>query len=393
MFSSDEDAIAPPALTPVRFNIRYLGENPEGANEAADKDEPEERDEVRGGPGEKDDPEENEYIVETGKWIISGGQNYFLHVFGDVTEEMEIIEKVPYVLLATAVLGLLISFFAGRLLSRNMLKPIKSISSQMRNISASNLSERIPEIAVEDELQELTRSFNKMIERLEQSFEKQNRFVSDASHELRTPLAVMQGHTSMLLRWGKEDKAVFESSLKTMHAEIRNMTELVEKLLTLAKNDDASLNLRREKIDAAALLQEVVDEARMLSPGSDIGIGACDADTVVADRSAIKQVLRILLDNSVKFCPPPGKIRIKAARRQGGTEISVTDEGIGIDKEKLPHIFERFFRADSSRTKKTGGTGLGLAIAKGLIESHGGTVKVKSQPGKGTQIHVYIPDV
>ena len=248
--------------------------------------------------------EDYEYTIASGQWVSYLNVPLFVYVFKDVTEEMEIVENIPLLAGVTLAIGLVLSFFAGRLVSRRVLKPVSRMSSQMQVISASNLSERLPETHSSDELEELATSFNHMIERLEQSFDRQKQFVSDASHELRTPLAVMKGHTSMLLRWGKDDPAVVQDSLQTLQSEIRGMTNLIDQLLMLARNDDASVKLHRENIPVCPFLQETADEILMIHPDARVDIH-CGASSVYADRPALQQVLRILLDNSIKFCPPP----------------------------------------------------------------------------------------
>jgi signal transduction histidine kinase len=356
-----------PLLEPKNAQITFLGE----------------------GPVDKDDPEEFEFIIQSGKWIQSG--TLYLYVFGDVTDDMEVIERVPFLCAATLAAGLFISFFAGRFMSGMMLRPVKEISTQMKAISASSLNERLPEADSKDELQELAHSFNLMIERLEKAFEKQKQFVSDASHELRTPLAVMKGHTAMLRRWGKEDKQTLESSLDIMHNEIDGMVKLIDKLLILARSENANTSLHRTNIEMRPFLQEIVDEARLISPGSFIKF-QCSAETVYADRPSLKQVIRILLNNSIKYCPPPGRITLETFAKNGGTQINIKDEGLGIESDKLPFVFNRFFCADSSRTKKIGGTGLGLAIAKSIIDSHQGIIQIDSQLGKGTLVSIWLRD-
>lgn len=355
-----------PELEPMNAQISFLGEGLSG-----------------------DAPEEYEFIIQSGKWIKNG--TLYLYVFGDVTDEMEVIEKVPLLFVGTLAAGLFISFLAGRFMSGMMLRPVKQISSQVKAISASNLNERLPETASNDELQDLAHSFNLMIGRLEKAFDKQRQFVSDASHELRTPLAVMQGHTAMLRRWGKKDRQTLDKSLNIMHGEIRGMVELIDKLLMLARSENTSTSLKKEKIEIGSFLQEIIDEARLIKPDARIEL-RCGTNTVYADRPALKQVIRILLDNSIKFCPPPGKITLEATSENCSTRITVADKGIGIEDEKLPYVFDRFFCADSSRTKKTAGTGLGLAIAKNIIDSQQGTIHIKSQPGIGTEVSIWLID-
>ncbi len=354
-------------LTDMSAAINFNGEDPLGEN-----------------------TEDYEFTISSSRWITTAGTPLYIHTFKDVTEEMEIVERIPTLVAITLGVGLVICFFAGRLVSRRVLRPISRMSSQIQAISASSLSERLPETRSSDELEELTQSFNRMIERLEQSFRRQKQFVSDASHELRTPLAVMQGHTSMLLRWGKDDPAVSEQSLKTMQSEIRGMAQLIDRLLILARNDDdTSSHLHKEHIPARAFLQEAADELLLLHPEAHVDI-RCTAGTIYADRSALQQVLRILLDNSVKFCPPPAAITMSAEVCPDGVLLTVADEGPGIDVDNLPYVFDRFYRADHSRTKNTGGTGLGLAIAKSIVESHGGAIDVQSQKGAGTVICIWL---
>ncbi len=302
---------------------------------------------------------------------------------------MEVVERIPLLVGITLAVGLVISAAAGRLVSRRVLRPISRMSSRIQAISASRLNERLPETRSSDELEELAQSFNRMIGRLEQAFARQKQFVSDASHELRTPLAVMQGHTSMLLRWGKDDPAVAGQSLKTMQSEIRGMTQLIDRLLILARNDDeAATRLHKEIIPARAFLQEAADELLLLHPKARISI-RCTADNIFADRAALQQVLRIL-DNSVKYSQPPAAVTLSAEALKDFVLLTVADEGPGIGADKLPFIFDRFYRADDSRTKNTGGTGLGLAIAKSIVDSHGGTIKAQSERGCGTVMRIRL---
>lgn len=292
----------------------------------------------------------------------------------------------------TFVVGIFIFLLSGRYLSKSVLKPIKNISGIAKEITSKSLNTRIPLDGPDDELKELAGVFNSMIGRLESDFDRQKRFISDASHELRTPLAVIHGHVTMLNRWGKSDPEVLSKSLETLKAETQNMSSLIEKLLYLAKNDNSSLLLNYEEFDVCVLLKEVVDEALMIHEDYSIRFFCDESHRITADYNAMKQVLRNLVDNSVKFSSRDGNIVIEAEKDPKGTVITVRDNGIGIPSESLPYIFDRFYRVDESRTKTTGGSGLGLSIVQHIIQSHKGSITVESKPGEGTLFKIFLPD-
>ncbi|WP_297420913.1 HAMP domain-containing sensor histidine kinase [Clostridium sp.] len=293
--------------------------------------------------------------------------------------------------LFVSILGIIICIASGRYISKSMLKPIRNISSTAKEITSKSLDRRIPVDGPDDELKELSSIFNLMVERLQSDFEKQIRFTSDVSHELRTPLAVILGHINMLKRWGKDDPEVLSNALETLQSETENMGKLIDDLLYLSMSDNNSIAQRKETFSLSILLQEVTDEALLVHADYSI-LCMCDKDyNITADHNAIKQVLRNLINNSIKYSNPPGNITIVVDRKKEGTSITVSDQGIGIPSEHLPHIFDRFYRVDESRNRSTGGTGLGLSIAKNIIQSHNGTITAYSKPGKGTKFEIYLP--
>lgn len=331
--------------------------------------------------------------VSTSRIINIKGYNYYLQVtkeFEDIGYKTDALKEI---LVITSILGTLICFISGYFLTNKFLKPIKDITKAAKDITSNSLNMRIPMNGADDELKELAQTFNSMIERLERDFEKQKRFVSDASHELRTPLAVIYGHVNMLNRWGKDDKEVLNKSLSTLKSEAENMNRLIENLLYLAKGDNNVLIMKKENFELYSLLSDIVEET--ILNHSDICISLqCEEEIKInADYNAIKELIRILIDNSIKFSPNDGKIIISAIKKDKGTLISVKDNGIGIPKEKMPYIFERFYRADESRTKKMGGTGLGLSIAKQIVDMHNGEIFAQSQVSEGTTINIYLPKV
>jgi signal transduction histidine kinase len=294
-------------------------------------------------------------------------------------------------LLFVIILGIIICIASGRYISKSMLKPIRNITNTAKEISSKSLDRRILVAGPDDELKELSSIFNLMVERLQSDFEKQIRFTSDVSHELRTPLAVILGHINMLKRWGKNDQEVLSNSLETLQSETENMGKLIDNLLYLSMSDNNTITLRKDIFSLSILLHEVIDETLLIHADYSI-LCICDKDyNITADYNAIKQVLRNLINNSIKYSNPPGNITIEVERKKERTSIAVSDQGIGIPSEHLPHIFDRFYRVDESRNKATGGSGLGLSIAKNIIQSHNGTITAYSKPGEGTKIEIYLP--
>jgi signal transduction histidine kinase len=260
-----------------------------------------------------------------------------------------------------------------------------------QGISASNLNERIEIRGPDDELTRLTRTFNEMIERLQDSFERQNTFVSNASHELRTPIAVIQGYADLLRRWGRDKQEVFEESVDAIITEAAGMTRLVKSLLFLVKSDHG-LDLELETFSLNMLIGEVVKESRLIAPDRPITYqDHTDAPALInADRDLIRQMLRALIDNSIAFTARNGEIAIDLT--EGDLAVfSIRDNGIGIPKDELGFIFDRFYCVDKSRTKEKGGCGLGLSIVQRIIDLHAGKISVESEPGVGTEFKIALP--
>ncbi|MCX7708765.1 MAG: HAMP domain-containing histidine kinase [Clostridia bacterium] len=331
--------------------------------------------------------EEARSIVYTMRKIELNDGTYYLLVVNTIDEK----SPLSGVLIVTSIFGTVICFLSGIFLTRKLLEPIQEISATAKEITSENLNKRIMTEGPEDEIKELANIFNSMIERLEKDFQKQKRFISDASHELRTPLAIIHGHVNMLRRWGKSDPQVLADSLETLKSETQNMNKLIENLLYLSKGESNALVLNKKKFQINALLQEVVDEVLLIHNGYSISYSCESGLEIDADFNAMKQVLRNLTDNSVKYSSPAGKIEITAEKNNEGLLIKVKDQGIGIPPESLPFIFDRFYRVDESRSKTTGGYGLGLSIVKQIVQSHFGTVSAESEQGKGTTITVYLP--
>ena len=238
----------------------------------------------------------------------------------------------------------------------------------------------------------LENAINGMLDRMQQAYSQQTRFVSDASHELRTPIAVIKGYADLLARWGKQDEKVLDEGIAAIRTEAERMGKLVEQLLFLARGDSGRTQLKLRRIQLAPLVSEVYEESEMIHPEHVWQFQCVDAAEADADDALLKQAVRILVDNAVKYTKPGERIRLRVLRGADGAPcIEVQDSGIGISEEDMTHVFERFFRADPARNAGTGGTGLGLAIAKWIVDRHGGHFELRSEPGAGTRITICLP--
>ncbi|HHW13064.1 MAG TPA: sensor histidine kinase [Firmicutes bacterium] len=268
---------------------------------------------------------------------------------------------------------------------------IKRLAGAISTINASALSQGLSIDTSQEELKDLAYAINDMLQRINQAYQSQVRFVADASHELRTPLSVLQGYADLLDRWGKHDERTMQEAIDAIKSETENMKVLVEQLLFLARGDNETIPLEKVVFDAREIVAEIVRETRLIDPAHTFQTELDGPAYLEADQHLIKQALRILVDNSIKYTPEGGTIRLKVGTAQDTVKIQVQDDGIGIPPADVPRIFDRFYRSDQSRARKTGGSGLGLAIAKWIIDHHGGYYEVLSRLGIGTRITINFP--
>ncbi|MBQ5317201.1 MAG: HAMP domain-containing histidine kinase [Oscillospiraceae bacterium] len=242
------------------------------------------------------------------------------------------------------------------------------------------------------DLKNLENSINMLLDRMRDSYASQARFVSDASHELRTPIAVIKGYADMLARWGKSDESVLDEGITAIQNESENMNKLIEQLLFIARSDNGRQPMTISEFSLSDLISEICSQAAMIDKDHEYVCDIKDSIDINADVSMIKETIRILSDNAKKYTPSGNKITLRAMMNEENEPcFEVSDTGIGIDSEDVPHIFDRFFRSDPARTRETGGTGLGLSIAKLIVERHGGYFKVVSYKDIGTRITVCLP--
>ena len=306
-------------------------------------------------------------------------------------EDIMLFKNVLVVLLVLFnMAAILLCISVGSKASRNLVKPLDEMTKIVQQINGEAMDRRLNVKGMHDELKELALTFNEMLERIELAYETQNRFTSDASHELRTPIAVIQGYVNMLDRWGKADSEVLEESIEAIKSEANNMKRLTEKLLLLAKADKGILEMSFEEFSLKDLIDEITKETVMIDSNHDITNEINSVDLILGDRPSLKQALRIFVDNAVKYTPEGGRIAINAYERKKGVYIEISDNGIGISEEDMKQVFNRFYRADPSRTKASGGHGLGLSIAKWIIKEHKGELEIKSEVNKGTVVTIFL---
>ena len=343
--------------------------------------------------------------------LPNGGEPYAITV--DLSGIFQTLYWAGVVLLVCQGLTLLTNLFRNNRSIHKILKPIQDLAAtasrlnsmthmsrqelealagELEKINAKHLDSRIDLHSTQKELRSLAQAINAMLERINKAYSAQMRFVSDASHELRTPIAVIQGYAALLDRWGKDDPEALQESINAIRSEAKAMEELVEQLLFLARGDNDTQPVKPTRFDLTALAGEVLREEEMIHEDRVfLPRWGEEPVPVYADQGLIKQVMRILMDNSVKYSAPGSRIYLRVMVLDGHARVTVQDEGMGIAPEGIPHIFDRFYRTDQSRDRKTGGTGLGLAIAKWIIDRHGGWFEVVSREGVGTRISFLLP--
>ncbi|MBC7223793.1 MAG: HAMP domain-containing protein [Anaerolineae bacterium] len=313
-----------------------------------------------------------------------------LQVGASLWEVDAILQRLLTILVGGSLLAVAISMLLGIWLARTALEPIDEITRAALRISrAEDLHQRLPAPAVQDEVGRLTDTFNEMLGRLEDLFATQKRLVADVSHELRTPLTTIRGNIDLLRRGAAEDPEAREEALMAMEAETVRMSRMVSDLLLLARAD-AGLPLERKPVELDTLFLEVYRQALLISDGVEVHIGHEDQAVVLGDADRLRQALVNLVDNAIKYTPRGGEVWLSLYRDQEWVRLEVRDTGIGIAPEDLPHIFERFYRADRARSS-SGGTGLGLSIADWIARAHGGQITVRSKVGEGSTFTLWLP--
>ena len=294
-------------------------------------------------------------------------------------------------LLALGLAGLAGALLGSWAIAGGALAPIAQLIHTARAITHSrDLARRVETPRYHDELGRLAATFNAMLASIEAAYQAQQRFVSDASHELRAPLTAIQGNLELLCRHPDMPEADRAVALEEASREAQRLTRLVAELLALARAD-GGVALQRRPVDLDVVVLDAFRTARQLARGQTLLLEPFEPAQVAGDEDRLKQLLLILLDNALKYTPAEGQVTLGLRHCGAAVEILVRDTGVGIPATDLPHVFERFYRADPARGRDPGGTGLGLPIARWIAQQHGGDVTLVSEPGRGTTATIRLP--
>lgn len=325
--------------------------------------------------------------------IYWGKQLKFIVVVGlPMDSILRPVKKLFITILVLIPFTLIITWFGGWLFANRALRPLQQITKTAKTISANKLNQQLRIQNAGKEIQELIDVFNQMILRLHDSFHQIRRFTADASHELRTPLTVVKGESEIALR---QDRTLeeYRETLQRILDEANYMTKIVENLLTLSRIDAGQLSLNFKPIDLTKLVQGTAKKLELLVKDKDIllELKSCGSVFVRGDSERLEQVIQNLLDNSIKYTDPGGKIVLDITTKNSFVLFTISDTGIGIPESEVPYIFDRFYRVDKARSRKIGGSGLGLSIVQWIVAAHNGIIEVDSKLKEGTVVRVKLP--
>lgn len=308
-----------------------------------------------------------------------------------VADELESLREILYF---AAPIVLLLAGFGGWFLARQGLAPVTAMARSAREIGAGSLDRQLPVANPRDELGQLATTFNELLARLNAAFEEQRRFMADASHELRNPLSVMSTAAGVTLKKEHRAEEEYREALQIVAEQTRRLSRIVNDMFMLARADSGQYPLRKRALYLNDLLEEVARAGSVLASNKNASVEVTNLQEAVfhGDEDLLRQMLLNLVDNAVKFTPPDGHVKLRLERRAGDYLLSVADTGVGIPPEARPHIFERFYRADRTRTRsEDGGAGLGLAIARWIARAHDGDIELHDSNGAETKFIIRLP--
>jgi two-component system, OmpR family, heavy metal sensor histidine kinase CusS len=327
------------------------------------------------------------------RYIDVGGQVFRVRAAVPTEPFDQALDRFRRILKETLPFLVILASLAGYWLSGRALDPVNAIIQTARGVGVQNLSSRLAVPPANDELRRLSETLNAMLARLEASVKRLTQFTADASHDLRTPIALIRASAELSLRRPRTEDQ-YRETLSRILATSEETTHLIENLLTLARADAGASELHFEDIDLVPRLERISEEAGILAAGKGIEVTsefATGPIRVSADPAALERLLLIVVENAVKYTPNRGKIAMSLANGSGSARIEIRDSGIGISEKDLPHIFERFYRADQARSREPGGSGLGLAIARWIVDLHGGLIEAESKLGGGSVFKISLP--
>lgn len=323
---------------------------------------------------------------------VDGQTIGWVHVAASYRQREMVLERLRWAIVggglgAAVVVALISGALAGRALS-----PVSEMTETARAIALSRgFSRRLKIGEPNDELGRLAQTFNEMLASLEGAYSAQQRFTADASHELRAPLTAIRGNLDLLDRVENMPEEERQQTLVQIRREAERLSRLVNNLLSLARADAGQSISEVSPVELDALVVDAHRQALIMARDITVRLGALEPCIVQGDEDRLKELLLILVDNSLRYTPEGGEVTLHLTLEPPWAVIKVEDTGVGIDVDDLPYVFDRFWRADKARSRETEGTGLGLAIAKWIVDLHGGEILVESKPGEGSRFTVNLP--
>ncbi len=322
----------------------------------------------------------------------SGGQTFLIETGTSRAPIDRILRILLLTLLLPTPLILAAAAVGGYLLMNRPLRPVVELTHQAERIGAESISQRLPVIPTGDELERLSIALNQMLARLEDALAHIHRFSGDVSHELRTPLTILRGELEHMVQIPSLDAEIADGVGSALE-EIDRMSKIVENLLAISRLDCGDAGIERARVDLQALACSTAEQMRVLAEDKGVAV-VCKCSPpveVLGDPTRLKQVVVNLLDNAIKYTEAGGSVEIATASEADHAVLQVADQGIGVPAAALPHVFERFYRADKARSRSSGGAGLGLSIVKAICSAHGGSASIASREGNGTVVTIEIP--
>lgn len=325
----------------------------------------------------------------------ANGQPCLLIILHSLHAQNEMLEAIRLTFTWMILLGLLLAGTGGYFLARKSLAPVVAMGAQARQIGATNLHDRLPVLNANDELGQLATIFNDLLDRLDQSFDRQRRFMADASHELRTPLAILRGEAEVAMSQPGRTAQDYLESLGILHEETSRLIKIVEDLFTLTRADSGQYPLSPRDVYLEEVVADCAHSARTLAREKNIelSVDASSECLVHGDPALLRRMILNLLDNAIKYTAEGGRVEIACHANNPAFEVHITDTGPGIPPELHSRIFERFFRADPARSRsgREGGAGLGLSIALWIAQAHHGRLELVRSDATGSHFAVYLP--
>ncbi|TCP24841.1 signal transduction histidine kinase [Scopulibacillus darangshiensis] len=333
------------------------------------------------------------FLASSTPWTQKNGEMGTIHVAAQLNNITDFLTVLIKILLFAAAFGIFMGSLLIYFLTKRNIRPLIEITNSVSLMrDSSDLKKRVPVPKEPTELTELSTVFNTLLDKLEDQFEREKSFVANASHELKTPITALRGHLNLLKRWGKHNPKVLKQSLQAMDIEGEHMQRLVHQLLKLAQSTNP-IGITRQQVRVESVIADSIKQLKPILNNKKIIMNVNSSVEVIGDPNQLRQVTNILLENALKYTNEGDTIEIylSESRDKDCAVFSVSDTGIGIPTGEKSRIFERFYRIDKARSRKTGGTGLGLAIAKEIVDNHNGYIEVDSTIGIGSKFSVFLP--